>query len=146
MVTISLCIIVKNEEKTLERCLSSLKGIPDQIVIVDTGSTDRTVEIAKKWTPHVHHFTWAEDFSAARNESFRYATMDYILWLDADDIVKPEGAKALLSLKSFLDPKIDAVSMKYYINFDANGNVIRSTHRFRLLRRTRAISLSLTKK
>lgn len=57
MVTISLCMIVKNEEKTLDRCLQSVVGIPDEIIIVDTGSTDRTKEIAGKWTPHVFDFT-----------------------------------------------------------------------------------------
>ncbi|PDY28883.1 glycosyltransferase, partial [Bacillus thuringiensis] len=61
MISISLCLIVKNEEHTLDNCLSSVKGIPDEIIIVDTGSTDRTKEIARKWTSHVYDFEWIDD-------------------------------------------------------------------------------------
>ncbi|MGG0262779.1 glycosyltransferase family 2 protein [Bacillus mycoides] len=89
MVMISLCMIVKNEAHTLDRCLQSIKGIPDEIIIIDTGSTDGTKEIARKWTPHIYDFKWICDFSAARNEAFRHAKMEYIFWLDADDILKP---------------------------------------------------------
>jgi glycosyltransferase involved in cell wall biosynthesis len=100
--TISLCLIVKNEEQTLEHCLSSVQDIPDEIIIVDTGSTDRTREISAKWTPHVVDFEWIDDFAAARNASFAYATQEYILWLDADDILAPEDRTKLLQLKSSL--------------------------------------------
>ncbi|MGG0321857.1 glycosyltransferase, partial [Bacillus mycoides] len=58
MVTISLCMIVKNEAHILDRCLQSIKGIPDEIIILDTGSTDGTKEIARKWTPHIYDFEW----------------------------------------------------------------------------------------
>ncbi|PEP87485.1 tetratricopeptide repeat-containing glycosyltransferase family 2 protein [Bacillus toyonensis] len=135
MITISLCMIVKNEEKVLERCLQSVKGIPDEIIIVDTGSTDRTKEIAEKWTPYVYDFKWIDDFSAARNESFRHATKDYILWLDADDVLLEKDKMALQSLKSSLHSEIDAVAMKYHAHFDNQGNVISSAYRFRLLKR-----------
>lgn len=137
LVTISLCMIVKNEEKVLERCLQSIKDIPDEIIIVDTGSTDCTKEIAKKWTPHVYDFKWIDDFSAARNESFRHATKDYILWLDADDVLLRQDKTALQKLKHSLQPQIDAVSMKYHAHFDKQGNVISSAFRFRLLKRER---------
>ncbi|HHK5531697.1 TPA: glycosyltransferase [Bacillus mobilis] len=137
MVTISLCMIVKNEEKTLNRCLQSVEDIPDEIIIVDTGSIDRTKEIAKKWTPHVYDFEWVYDFAAARNEAFRYATMDYIFWLDADDILTPADANKLRKLKNVLDPDVDAVSMKYHTMFDSNGNVTSSTRRLRLIKRTK---------
>ncbi|WP_144496873.1 tetratricopeptide repeat-containing glycosyltransferase family 2 protein [Bacillus toyonensis] len=137
MVTISLCMIVKNEDKTLDRCLQSVKGIPDEIIIVDTGSTDRTKEVAQKWTPHVYDFEWSYDFSAARNEAFRHATKDYIFWLDADDILKTEDAQKLQVLKNGLDSRIDAVSMKYHADFDAQGNVISSAVRFRLFKTTK---------
>jgi glycosyltransferase involved in cell wall biosynthesis len=83
--TISACLIVRDEEANLPRCLASLKGIADQIVVVDTGSADRTVEIAEAAGAEVHHFAWCDDFSAARNESLRHATGDFILWVDADD-------------------------------------------------------------
>lgn len=85
MITISLCMIVKDEEQVLERCLDSVKELVDEIVIVDTGSTDATKDIAARYTDRLFHFEWNHDFSAARNFSFRQATQDYILWLDADD-------------------------------------------------------------
>ena len=77
MATVSLCMIVKNEEKVLGRCLDSAKEIADEIIIVDTGSTDRTKEIAAEYTEKIYDFEWNDDFSAARNESFRKATKDY---------------------------------------------------------------------
>ena len=74
MITISLCMIVKNEEKVLARCLDSLEGLMDEIIIVDTGSTDRTKEIAAGYTDKIYDFEWVDDFSAARNFSFSKAT------------------------------------------------------------------------
>ncbi len=70
MVTISICMIVKNEESVLERCLSTVRGIADELIIVDTGSTDGTKEIARKFTEQVYDFVWCDDFSKARNFSF----------------------------------------------------------------------------
>jgi Glycosyl transferase family 2. len=78
-ITISLCMIVKNEELTLDRCLTSIKDAVDEIIIVDTGSTDLTKNIGKKYTDKIFDFKWIDDFSAARNFSFSKATMDYIL-------------------------------------------------------------------
>ena len=91
MVKISLCMIVKNEEKVLARCLESAKGFADEIIIVDTGSTDRTLDIVSGYTSKVYSYPWKDDFSAARNESFSKATMDYCMWMDADDILKEGG-------------------------------------------------------
>ena len=85
MITISLCMIVKNEEDVLGRCLEGVKDIVDEIIIVDTGSCDTTKEIASKYTEKLYEFPWIGDFSAARNYSFSKATMEYIMWLDADD-------------------------------------------------------------
>jgi len=98
MTTLSLAMIVKNEEESLERCLNSVKNIVDEIVIVDTGSTDRTKEIAKKFTSNIYDFEWIDDFSAARNYSFEMCTCDFILWLDADDIIEPEETKKIQEL------------------------------------------------
>ena len=78
-------MIVKNENLVLENCLNSVKDLVDEIIIVDTGSTDNTKEIAKKYTDKIYDFKWVDDFSKARNYSFSKATKDYILWLDADD-------------------------------------------------------------
>ena len=83
MVTISVCMIVKNEENVLSRCLDSLSGLWDELIIVDTGSTDETKEIAKKYTDKVYDFTWTGNFSDARNYSFSKAKGDYIYCADA---------------------------------------------------------------
>ena len=87
---ISVCMIVRNEEENLPRLLASIQGFADEVVVVDTGSTDRTVQIAKDYGAGIHYFEWCDDFSAARNESLRHATKDYIMWLDADDEVPRE--------------------------------------------------------
>lgn len=136
MPTISLCMIVKNEEKTLERCLDSAKEIVDEIVIVDTGSIDNTKEIAKRFTEKVYDFEWINDFSAARNFSYDYATMDYIFWLDADDVILPSDKSKFIELKKSLKPSIDIVMMKYNASFDAYGNVTLSYYRERLSKRS----------
>ncbi|WP_309272427.1 glycosyltransferase [Paenibacillus sp.] len=80
-------MIVKNEENCLERCLQSVQGIVDEIIIVDTGSIDKTKEIAKKYTDQVYDFKWIDDFSAARNFALDFASSEYILQLDADEVL-----------------------------------------------------------
>lgn len=90
-ITLSACLIVKNEEKNLDRCLRSLQGLADEIVVVDTGSTDRTVEIAARYGAKIGHFEWIDDFSAARNASLALATKHWVLWIDADEEVDPAG-------------------------------------------------------
>lgn len=96
---ISLCMIVKDEEEVLARCLDSASDLVDEIVIADTGSTDKTTEIAHTYTEFLYKFPWEDDFAKARNFAFSKATGDYLLWLDADDIVSPSGGtkEALLS-------------------------------------------------
>lgn len=81
-------MITRNEERYLEQCLNSVKGIVDEIIIVDTGSTDKTKEIAKKFNAKIYDFKWIDDFSAARNESIKHATKDWILVMDADEVVE----------------------------------------------------------
>jgi tetratricopeptide (TPR) repeat protein len=93
--TLSLCMIVKNEEKLLPACLESVKGHVDEIIIVDTGSTDRTVEIAKRYNAKIYHHAWENSFSKARNYSLKYATCEWILILDADEEVDKEDAHKL---------------------------------------------------
>ncbi|WP_282935949.1 glycosyltransferase [Paenibacillus sp. RC67] len=135
--TISLCMIVKNEEGSLERCLSSIKDIADEIIIVDTGSTDRTKRIAEQFTNKIYDFEWIDDFAAARNYAFSKATMDYILWLDADDVIEEKDRKQFIALKYSLAPGVDSVSMPYHLAFDAQGHVVQSLRRNRLVRRER---------
>ncbi len=136
-ITISLCMIVRNEESTLGNCLDSVKDICDEIIIVDTGSTDRTKEIAGKYTDRIFDFTWIDDFAAARNFSFGQATMEYTLWLDADDVIAPSDQEKFLKLKKSLDPFTDVVSMPYLYAFDQFGAVSFSFRRNRLVRRNK---------
>lgn len=115
MITISTCMIVKNEEALLSRCLDCVKKFSDEIIIVDTGSTDRTKEIAATYTDNIYDFPWINDFSAARNFSFSKATKEYIYIADADEIIDSENLQNILNLKSILLPEIDIVQM-YYTN------------------------------
>lgn len=135
MVTISLCMIVRNEEDVLARCLDCVRGIADEVVVVDTGSSDATKEIAKRYTDRIYDFPWIDDFAAARNFSFDRAVMEYILWLDADDILLPPDQKAFLALKQSLDPSVDMVMMPYHVAFDSQGRPTMTYARERLLRR-----------
>ena len=93
---LSVCMIVKNEEQFLEQCLQSVQGLAHQIVVVDTGSTDRTIELAKKFKAEVYSFAWNDDFSAARNEALKHATGDWVLSLDADEELVPEHKQTIL--------------------------------------------------
>ena len=96
---VSLTMIVRDEENNLPHCLESVRGIFDEIVVVDTGSKDRTVEIARSFGAGFSSSPWIDDFAAARNEALSHATGDYAFWLDADDVVEPrerENLRALL--------------------------------------------------
>jgi len=84
---LSLCMIVKNEEANLNSCLESVRTLVDEIIVVDTGSTDRTMDIARSYGAKIHVFRWNNDFSSARNESLKYATGEWILVLDADEVL-----------------------------------------------------------
>lgn len=88
-VKVSLTMIVRDEEANLPRCLGSVEGLFDEIVVVDTGSVDRTIEIAREHGARVFDFAWVDDFAAARNAALARATGDYAFWLDADDVMEP---------------------------------------------------------
>ncbi|WP_313133904.1 glycosyltransferase [Anaerocolumna sp.] len=135
MVTISLCMIVKNEEQTIGRCLNLFASIVDEIIIVDTGSTDRTKEICLDYTNKVFDFDWIDDFSAARNYAYSFATMDYIMWVDADDVILVEDLQKFMDLKHTLDTYVDVVMMKYNTGLDIRGNSTFSFYRERLTKR-----------
>lgn len=113
MIEISCCMIVKNEEKVLARCLDSIADLMDEIIIVDTGSCDKTKEIAAKYTDKIYDFTWIDDFSAARNFAFSKAGRDYIYTADADEVLNEENHLLFEELKRVLLPEIDIVQMKY---------------------------------
>ncbi len=132
---ISLCMIVRDEAAVLERCLNSIADAVDEIVIVDTGSMDRTKEIAAKFTDRIYDFLWCDDFSAARNFSFSKGTGEYLMWLDADDVLPEEEKKKLLRLKESLSKtRHDTIMMIYDTAFDINDKPTFSYYRERLLR------------
>ncbi len=91
MPSVSLCMITKNEEQFIEDCLNSVRDLVSEIIIVDTGSTDRTKAIAQQFTNKIFDYTWTDDFSAARNESLKHASGDWVLVLDADEILPAES-------------------------------------------------------
>ena len=113
MISISVCMIVKNEEKVLARCLDSLRPIADEIIIADTGSTDATKEIAARYTDKIYDFTWVDDFAAARNFVFSKATKEYIYSADADEVLDAENCRKFLQLKQLLLPEIEMVQFLY---------------------------------
>ncbi|MBA9042894.1 glycosyltransferase involved in cell wall biosynthesis [Bacillus aryabhattai] len=135
MVSISLCMIVKNEEDSIGQCLESIYQLVDEINIIDTGSNDQTKKIASKYTDRIYDFEWVHDFSKARNYAFEKATKDYILWLDADDVFLEEDQQKLLALKLNLESSVDSVTMKYILATDEYGNVTSSLRRNRLVKR-----------
>ena len=132
--TLALCMIVKNEEDVLARCLDSAAGIFDELVLVDTGSEDATKEIAARYGARVYDFAWRDDFAAARNFAFSKAGADYLMWLDADDVLKEEARAALLRLKAELDGSVDAYFLRYEAE-DGEGNTALTFWRERIVQR-----------
>lgn len=135
MISLSVSMIVKNESEVLARCLDSIQEIADEIIIVDTGSTDDTIDIAKKYTDKVYTFQWIDDFAAARNYSLSKATKDYVMWLDADDIILASDREKIIKLKNEIDPQINCVYMFYNTGINNNGKPSLSYLRERLLKR-----------
>lgn len=136
MATVSLCMIVKDEEAVLGRCLDSICDAVDEIIIVDTGSTDRTKEIASHYTDRIFDFRWIDDFSAARNYSFSKASMEFALWMDADDVITPQGREAFLKLKNAPLDDADVIMMRYNAAFDETGKPVFTYYRERMVRRS----------
>lgn len=120
MKTLSLCLIVKNEEKTLPRAIKNASIYADEIIIVDTGSTDKTKDIAKQFTDKVYDFEWVDDFSKARNFAFDKAKSDFLMWLDADDEVPDSSAQKIKEWKES-DDNNDVLFCLYALSFDENG-------------------------
>lgn len=135
-VRLSQCMIVKNEEEHIEQALSWGKGIVWEQIVVDTGSTDRTVELAKKMGAKVFHFTWNDDFSAAKNYAIGKAKGDWIAFLDADEWFSKEDAKKLLPLiaKIHFQKNISVVRSKL-VCLDEDGGVTGAFCQDRIFRR-----------
>jgi tetratricopeptide (TPR) repeat protein len=130
--TVSLALIVRDEEQTLGRCLDSVAGAVDEIVVVDTGSQDATVAVASRYTDQVHHFAWVQDFAAARQYAFDQAHGDWVAWLDADDVV--QGAATMRRLASEAPADVGAIYWPYVVARDDYGNPTCQFWRERLVR------------
>lgn len=114
---VSLCMIVKDEEANLPHCLASVADLMSELVLVDTGSTDRTRDIARQFGARVFDFPWVDDYSAARNESLRHATGKWVFWLDADEFLDADNRQKLAALFARLTDENVAYLMKQYSPF-----------------------------
>lgn len=120
MIQLSACLIVRNEAILLPHCLESINSFVDEIIVVDTGSTDNTVEIARSYGAQVHFFPWIEDFSAARNKSLSYASGEWILYIDADETIDTVNAAKIRQVINRKD--IMAVTVRQCIP-QQSGNI-----------------------
>lgn len=131
---ISACLIVKNEEKFLDRCLTSIRGLVDEIILVDTGSDDRTCDIAASYDCRIFHFPWQGDFSAARNESLRHATGEWIFIIDADEELPSDSVDII---RTAVDkPKNQILSLTVYNKSLSTGQVSSFLPSVRLFRKS----------
>lgn len=140
-IKLSACLIVRDEEKNLARCLNSLKDVVDEIVVVDTGSTDKTIEIAESFGAKIGHFEWIQDFSAARNHSLELATGDWAFWIDADEELTPESVQAIQ--RALVRPHFGGFAIEI-VNFTEDGSeAAHYVHRpIRLFRRIEGIQFT----
>ncbi len=125
---LAVCIIARNEQERLRGCLDSVAPIASQIVLVDTGSTDETAQVASRYGAEVHHFRWCDDFAAARNESLRHARGEWILYLDADEQLDAESARQLRALLQQQPPQVGGL-LCTIVSPHRVGSGGRETHR-----------------
>jgi glycosyltransferase involved in cell wall biosynthesis len=129
-------MIVKNEAATIEQVLACAKTFCDELIVVDTGSTDNTVELAERMGAKVYHFEWVDDFSVARNFALSKCTGDWFIWLDADDTITEENQFKILQLKeTVLSDALDGIFMPYRYAFNQAGACVNTIIRERLVRR-----------
>ncbi|WP_052523748.1 glycosyltransferase family 2 protein [Geobacillus kaustophilus] len=124
---LSLCMIVKNEESVLRRCLDSVRGIVDEIIIVDTGSTDRSREIASEYTNWLFDYEWNNDFAGARNYAASKASGEWILVLDADEYVDRYNLKQAIEEIKRHDNQFDIYAVNI-VNFTGQNGEITVQH------------------
>jgi len=132
---VTLCQILKNEEKNLPACLDSVADLVDEIIVIDTGSTDATKQVAARYGARIHDFPWIDDFAAARNESMRRATGRWIFLMDADDRIDQENRQRLRTVFSNLKDEEDAAYfMRWYCIDDVKQTVNSAYDRIHLFR------------
>lgn len=137
MTTISTCLIVKNEANCIARCIESVLPFSDEVIIYDTGSDDGTQDICRSYEKvKVIQGTWKNDFAWARNESFKYATMDYIMWVDADDIIDNDSIEWLKIFKATNLKTYTRVDLQYIYDYGDDGSYTLMFYRGRLFRRS----------
>jgi len=129
--TITLSIIVKNEEKYLRGCLESVKDVVSEIVLVDTGSTDNTIKIAEEFGAKIFHFDWINDFSAARNYALNNSTGDWILYLDADERLSGNSIEELKKITNNNSNVGFYCSVKSAGNISGNSSMMKYTRLFK---------------
>ena len=130
-------MIVKNEEKFLRRCLDCVVNLMDEIIIVDTGSTDKTKEIAAEYTDKIYDYKWCDDFADARNFAFSKATMDYIYSCDADEVIDDANRMRFMNLKTALIEDVEIVQMHYIESSGSSVLNAKSEYRPKLFKRLR---------
>jgi tetratricopeptide (TPR) repeat protein len=140
MPTISLCMIVRNEARHLPACLDRARPWVDEIVVVDTGSTDDTPALARARGARLIEWAWRDDFAAARNESLRHATGDWILVLDADELLLPEAGPALRQAVAEAPPDVVGYLVKIACPREGDGGVVRLNWFPRLFRRVPGVA------
>ena len=129
---LSVCLIVKNEQEVIGRCLNCVSKFADEIIVVDTGSTDGTIGEARKFTEDIYFFKWCDDFSAARNFAFEKATCEYVMWIDADDVVTDENC---LKIEELVQKKDFDMAFLLYVTAFNGGKPSFFYYRERIMRR-----------
>ncbi len=140
---ISACLIVKNEEKNIRRCIESFKSVVDEIIIVDTGSEDDTLEIARELGGKIYNYKWENDFSKARNYALDKATGDWIIFLDADEYFYENKANNIRKvIKNIPNNKVNGILTRH-VNIDACDNKIKNTEiKIRIFKNSKNIRYS----
>ena len=140
---LSLCIITRDEENNIAECLDSVKGVVNEIIVVDTGSKDKTISIANGFGAKLFHYSWNNDFAAAKNEALKHATGDWIIVLDADERVDTKNAE---KIKHFIRNKdVDAYLVKLSSIVAKSGNTAKAkqiTKSYRLFRNFKGFEFS----
>lgn len=137
MATLSACLIVKNESEVIKRCIESIYPCVDEIVVYDTGSNDGTQDICKSFEKvKLIQGYWDMDFARARNESFANGTMDYLMWVDADDVLEDDSIEWIKTAKDNNFDGYDGVYINYVTNLDDEGNPLFYYERMRIVKRT----------